>query len=90
MVIDHHDHDHDPPNGDHLKKDKLFDSIELLIVIDEAHPLPVVLHLHLIIGNCDHLGNLDHVAKEVEEFCSEFSKCEKVFKGLQSLAKGSA
>ena len=49
MVIDHHDHDHDPPNEDHLKKDELFDSIELLIVIDEAHPLPVVLHLHLII-----------------------------------------
>ena len=36
-------------DDDHLKKDKLFDSIELLIVIDQAHPLPVVLDLDLII-----------------------------------------
>ena len=33
----------------HLKKDKLFDSIELLIVIDEAHPLPMVFYLDLMI-----------------------------------------
>ena len=50
-------------------------------------PCIIVVDLHLIIGNCEHLEHLSDVAKggnttkEVGEFCSEFSKCEKGFEG---------